>query len=382
MRLPRPYSLKELAELAQNTIEARLAELGSPDLLHRIEVIGDPEVLIEAISPIEALEPGCLTFALTESYLSLAEDGGAVSVVLPDSLESQKISFLHAPVPRLVFSVLLEIAMKKPSLTPADNGGIRFKDRLSVDLGDDVIIGDWCYIGKDVRIGSGSRIYPQVFVDDNVVLGDGCTIYPQVVLFRDTVLGNRVIIHSGAVIGDDGFGYNQVPDTNRNRLFHLKNEHVGGVLIGDDVEVGSQVCIDRALAHQTIIGAGTKIDNLTQVGHNVKIGRDSIIVRASLAGSSQVGDKSFVLATKVSHGARIGDGAITLGGDVISDIPDGQNSWAGTPVQPLEQEWRTTILARRQLPRMRNFFRLFKRADSFEELKSKFFETEKKEERD
>ena len=377
MRLPRPYSLKELAELAQKNIEERLADLGSPELPHRVEVCGDPGFLIEAISPIEALEPGCLTFALTGSYLKLAEEGGAGSVILPDSLESRKIPYIHAPLPRLVFSTLLEIMLEKPSLVPAVDLTIRFKDRASVTLGDEVIIGDWSYIGKDVKIGAGSRIYPQVFIDDHVVLGEKCIIYPQAVLFRNTVVGNRVIIHSGAVIGDDGFGYNQVPDTKLNRLHHLKNEHVGRVLIEDNVEIGSQVCIDRALAHRTVIGAGTKIDNLTQVGHNVSIGRDSIIVRASLAGSSQVGEKAFVVATKVSHGARIGNGAITLSGEAISDIPDGEQRWAGNPLQPVEQEWRTVASVRKQLPRLRNFLRLLKRADSFEELKSTFTESDK-----
>ncbi|MBW2622366.1 MAG: UDP-3-O-(3-hydroxymyristoyl)glucosamine N-acyltransferase [Deltaproteobacteria bacterium] len=377
MRLPRPYSLKELAELAQKNIEARLTGLGSLELSHRVELFGDPDLLIEAISPIEALEPGCLTFALTRSYLALAEDGDAASVVLPDSLESRKIPFLRAPLPRLVFSTLLEIMQEKPSLVPAADQSVRFKERSSVTLGDGVIIGDWCYIGKDVKIGSGSRIYPQVFIDDHVDLGERCTIYPQAVILRNTVIGNRVIIHSGAVIGDDGFGYNQVLDTKLDRLHHLKNEHVGRVLIEDDVEVGSQVCIDRALAYQTVIGAGTKIDNLTQIGHNVRVGRDSIIVRASLAGSSQVGDKTFVLATKVSHGARIGDGAVTLSGEVISDIPDGEQRWAGNPLQPVEQELKATALVRKQLPRLRNFLRLLKKADSFEELKSTFIDSDK-----
>jgi len=382
VKLPRSYKLGELAELARKEIRSRLVELGSPDLPHDIEMVGDPEVIIRAISPIEALEPDCLTFAVSKPYLVKAEEGKAAAIILPDSLAGQTKPYLQAPAPRLVFSVLLELTIEEPSLVQADTSQVRFKNRASVDLGNDVIIGDWCYIGENVKIGRGCRIYPQVFIDDNVVLGEGCVIYPRVTLFRRTTLGDKVIVHSGAVIGDDGFGYNQIPDPGRGRLLHVKNEHAGGVLIEDNVEVGSQVCVDRGLAGITVIGAGTKIDNLAQIGHNVRIGQDCIVVHASIAGSAKIGDRVFLMGANVKDGIEIGDEALVLAGaTVLSDIPAGRMRWAGFPAQDAGQEWKITALARKELPRVRQFLKVFKKAASFEELKSKFFEAETKKDR-
>ncbi|MBW2060364.1 MAG: UDP-3-O-(3-hydroxymyristoyl)glucosamine N-acyltransferase [Deltaproteobacteria bacterium] len=377
MKLPRPYNLRELAELAERKIKSRLIELGSPDLSCHVELAGDLETMVRAISPIESLEADCLTFAVKKSYLVQAEESDAAAIILPDSLVSQVKPYLHTPAPRLVFSVLLELTMEEPSLVPAVASQVRFKDRSSVELGKDVIIGDWCYIGEDVKIGQGCRIYPQVFIDDYVVLGKGCVIYPRVTLFRRTTLGKEVIVHSGAVIGDDGFGYNQMPDLKRGRLLHLKNEHAGGVLIEDNVEVGSQVCIDRGLADLTVVGSGTKIDNLTQIGHNVKIGRDCIIVNASIAGSAKIGHRAFLMGTNVRDGTKIGDDALVLAGaTVLSDLPAGSARWAGSPAHDADHEWRITAIARKELPRLRQFFQLFKKAGSFNELKLEFFEPE------
>ncbi len=379
MKLPRPYTLGELAEEARLKIRARLSELGSPDLPHEIELVGDPDVLVRAISPVEALEPDCLTFAVSKSYLAQVEESKAAALILPPPLASQARPYLRAPAPRLVFSVLLELVISEPSLVPAAGSQVRFKNRSSVDLAEDVTIGDWCYIGENVKIGPGCRIYPQVFIDDQVVIGEGCIIYPRVTLFRRTTLGNKVIIHSGAVIGDDGFGYNQIPDPETGRLLHVKNEHAGSVLIEDNVEIGSQVCVDRGLATATVIGAGTKIDNITQVGHNVRIGRDCIIVNASIAGSVKIGHRAFIMAANVRDGVKIGDEAFVLAGaTVMNDIPAGCARWAGFPAQDADREWRTTILARKELPRLRQFFQIFKKAASFDDLKTKFLDAEKK----
>ncbi|MBW2092316.1 MAG: hypothetical protein JRI34_09375, partial [Deltaproteobacteria bacterium] len=201
-------------------------------MAHDVKLVGDPQTIIRNISPIESLEPDCLTFAVTKPYLAQAEESAA-AVILPPSLTSQIKPYLQAAAPRLVFSVLLELIIGESSLVPAVDTQVRFKNRSSVELGEDVVIGDWCYIGEHVKIGRGSRIYPQVFIDDQVAIGEGCIIYPRVTLFRRTTLGNKVIVHSGAVIGDDGFGYNQIPDPERGRLLHVKNEHAGGVLIED-----------------------------------------------------------------------------------------------------------------------------------------------------
>jgi len=379
MKLHQPYKLGALAALARERVRARLSELGSPDLPFEVNLSGDDQTVIEAVSPVENIEPRSLTFATNKNFLALAERSPAAAVVLPYDLSSDIKPYLQTAAPRLVFSIVLELAMEDMSLTPAAGGGVRFKDRSRVTLGDDVILGDWCYIGRDVDIGPGSRIYPHVFIDDDVVLGENCVVYPGATIFRNTRLGRKVIIHAGAVIGDDGFGYNQIPDAGRGRLHHLKNEHTGGVVIEDFVEVGSQVCIDRGLAGMTVVGAGTKIDNLTQIGHNVRIGRDCIVVKSAMAGSSRLGNRVFLMGSKVKDGVTVGDDAAVLfNSGVMSDIPPGPVRWAGHPVQPAEQEWKITALSRRELPRLRRFFQLFKKASSFEELRLNFFEDDRK----
>jgi len=376
LKLSPPRTLADLADYAGRRIRERLADLGSPDIKYEVEVGGDPETLIEAVAPIEALEPGCLTFAADKAYLARAEKSEAAAIILPPKLTSAIKAFLRAPEPRLVFSVILELLMGPPTLVPAAPERVSFKDRSRVEMGEDVIVADGCYIGADVRIGRGCRIYPQVFIDDQVTIGENCILYPKVTIFRHTTLGRNVVIHAGSIIGDDGFGFNQIPDPALGRIHHLKNEHIGGVIIEDFVELGSMVCVDRGLAGMTVVGAGTKTDNQVQIGHNVKIGRDCIIVaQTALAGSARLGDQVFLSGhVGIGPGITVGDGAlITAKSMVVDDLPPGRVRWAGRPAQKADREWRQRALARRELPRLREFLRLFKKAASFEELKTEFF---------
>lgn len=373
MKLPKPCSLGELGSIAQKKIQLVLDGLGSGNLSVPVEVVGDPDTMISSVSPIEALEKGCISFAVSSSIKKKIEASPAAALILSPNLKSDK-PYLKTDLPKLVFSSLLEIIQEEPSGIQGEEANIRYKDKSSLTLGGDVRIGDFCYIGKNVGIGTGSRIYPNVFIDDDVEIGEGCIIYPRVSLFRNTKMGNNVIIHSGAVIGDDGFGFVQLPDMEQGRLYHLKSEHIGGVEIGDNVEIGSQVCVDRGMAANTEIGSGTKIDNLTQVGHNVRIGRDCIVVKAAFAGSARIGDRAFLMGANVRDGISIGDDALILGGaDVYSDLPSGSNQWAGSPAQPAQAEWKNRISAQRDIPRLRQFFKAFKNAESFDDLKRMFF---------
>ena len=368
-------TLDELAAHAGRVIGERLKEVGSPDLDYPIEAAGDGKVAIRSVRPVEALEPGCLTFATSAGYLKIVEASEAAAVILPLGLSTEVMPFVRAPDPRLVFSVILELADERPGPTPGLPENVRFKDPAGVEIGEGSVIGDWCYVGADVRIGRNTMIHPHVFIDDQVTIGDGCIIYPRATIFRRTRIGKRVVVHAGAVIGDDGFGYNQVPDLGHGRLHHLKNHHVGRVVIEDHVEIGSQVCIDRALAGETVIGAGTKIDNLVQIGHNVKVGRDCIIVsQVGMAGNSSLGNRVFALGKAgFTTGVTVGDDAvITARASVMSNIPSGHATWSGSPARRGDLEYKQMALARRELPRLREFFRLLKKAGSFEELRDSF----------
>jgi UDP-3-O-[3-hydroxymyristoyl] glucosamine N-acyltransferase len=227
-----------------------------------------------------------------------------------------------------------------------------------------------------VKIGRGTVIHPQAYIDDDVEIGENCVLYPRVTLFRRVRLGRKVVVHTGAVIGDDGFGYNQIPDPDRGRLHHLKNVHVGGVVIEDFVEIGAQTTIDAGMVEPTRIGAGTKIDNQVQIAHNVSTGRDCIILaQVGVSGSCRLGDRVFLLGQAgLVDGASIGDDAIVLGkAGVTRDLPAGRKAWAGRPPHPADQEWKVKALARKELPRLRDFWRALKSADSIEELKNRFF---------
>ena len=329
MLLSPPRMLSELAQTAQETFAFRLGRLGSPQLAPELKVLGDASTLVTAICPAEAIEPGCLTFATDQKYLDQVEASEAGAVIVPPNLASTVKPSIQTPEPRVVFSILLELTMELSRPVQGDPGGATFKDRSRVEIGKNSVIGPLCYIGQDVRIGEDCLIHPHAYIDDGVCLGDGCIIYPQVTLLRHTKLGNRVIIHPGAVIGDEGFNYNQMVDLDHNRLLHIKNAHAGGVDIGDDVEIGAGVCIDRGLAVDTVIGSGTKIDNLVHLAHNVQVGRDCIILaQVGVAGSSRFGDRVFILGQAgISNGVTVGDDAILMAKSGIStNIPSAGSS--------------------------------------------------------
>ncbi|MBI3593014.1 MAG: UDP-3-O-(3-hydroxymyristoyl)glucosamine N-acyltransferase, partial [Nitrospirae bacterium] len=174
-------------------------------------------------------------------------------------------------------------------------------------IGENVTVYDFAYISDGVTIGADCIIDPGVYIGDNTRLGDGCVIHPNVTIREGVTVGNRVTIHAGSVIGSDGFGY--VFENGR----HNKIPQVGGVIIEDDVEIGAGVTIDRATTGNTIIGQGTKIDNLVQIGHNVRVGRNVILVsQVGIAGSSEIGD-GVVLGGQVG----VADHAVIEAGTMV-----------------------------------------------------------------
>jgi UDP-3-O-[3-hydroxymyristoyl] glucosamine N-acyltransferase len=275
------------------------------------------------------------------------------------------------PEPRLLFGVILGFVGE--TLIPEwSRQEPFFKDKSSCTLGADVSFGPHVYVGAGAVIGRGTKIGPQVFIDDSVSIGENCIIHPGVVLRFGVRIGSRCQIHSNCVIGEDGFGYNQLPFKELGRLIHYKNPHLGGVLIGDDVEIGALSAVDRGLVSDTVIGRGTKIDNLVQIGHNCQIGMDCIVVaQVGAAGHSQVGDRAFLLGqTGLSHGAKVGCDAIIAGqSGVLGSVPDGPNVWTGTPVQSQGDEYRTQVMLRKDLPKWRQFLRLFLKGRSLEEIR-------------
>lgn len=215
-------------------------------------------------------------------------------------------------------------------------------------LGDRVSVGPNVVVGARSRIGSGTVLHAGVVIGEDVVVGEACQFFPHVVIRERITIGSRVTIHAGSILGTDGFGYRW------DGRQHQKVPQIGTVIIEDDVEIGSCVCIDRAKFSSTRVGRGTKIDNLVQIGHNVQIGPHCIIVgQAGLAGSSRLGT-GVVLGgqTAVRDHIKMGDGAMAAACSAVAEDVEPKQIVSGTPALPHRQSLREQG-ALRHLPELR-----------------------------
>ena len=189
------------------------------------------------------------------------------------------------------------------------------------------------HVEPTAKIGAGTIIYPGCYIGHNVRIGEKCLIYPNVVLREDTLVGNRVIIHPGTVLGSDGYGFAT------DKGVHHKIPQIGRVVIEDDVELGANCTVDRATTGETRIGAGTKIDNLVHIAHNVQIGRGCLITgQVGIAGSARIGDRVMMGGqVGISGHLTVGDGAVIAAqSGVMSDVEPGAVLF-GSPVRPIKQ---------------------------------------------
>ncbi|MGE4317690.1 MAG: UDP-3-O-(3-hydroxymyristoyl)glucosamine N-acyltransferase [Deferribacterales bacterium] len=213
----------------------------------------------------------------------------------------------------------------------------------SAELGEGVSIGAFAYIGENAVIGSGSVIHNNVSIADGVVLGKDCEIFPNVSIYSGTRTGDRVMIHSGTVIGADGFGYYF------KKGVHVKIPHIGGVYLGNDVEIGSNTCVDRGKFSDTVLGDGTKIDNQVQIAHNCVLGRGCIMAgHAALAGSTTMGDYVIMgaRAGSAGHVKICSETILAAQCGVISDI-EKPGIYAGAPHTARKSWMREQVLIRK-----------------------------------
>lgn len=282
------------------------------------ELRGDGDCEITGVSSVEEAAPGDLVFAQDARYLRLAASSPASAIVAPAGSRNTGKPLILVNDPRYAFARILELfapARKAPTgIDPTVHIGDDFRH------GNDLSVGFGAFIGANVTLGDRVTIHPRVFIADDVRIGSDVTIHPMAVIHRGIVIGDRVTIHSGAVIGSDGFGYVTVEGS------HHKIPQIGNVVLGDDVEIGANSAIDRARTGSTEIGSGTKIDNLVHIAHNVKIGRNCLVVAlVGIAGSVTIGDR-VVLAgqTGVKDHVTIGDDAILAArAGAIGDIKSG-----------------------------------------------------------
>lgn len=312
------------------------------------EVQGDPDTRVTGAGSVEEARPGDVVLAVDSRFLETAMNSQAACIVASPELRpsSNGKSILLVASPLEAFAKVLEHFRGTESV-PAAGIGAGAVVEPDVELGKDVAIGANCYVGRDAVLGDGCVLFPGVFIGEGVRLGANCRLYPNAVVYAGCVLGKRVILHAGAVIGADGFGY-----TCREQEF-VKLPHAGIVEIGDDVEIGANSAIDRAKTGATVIGNGTKIDNLVHIAHNCKIGRNCVIVAlVGIAGSANIGD-SVTLAGQVgvSDHVTIEDGCVVAArAGVIGNVAKG-SVVSGFPARDHRLEKRVQA-ARLHLPEM------------------------------
>ncbi len=312
------------APITRSLTARRIAELTGGQLR------GDPDALVSTVAPIERASADAVTFLASARYApALATCGAAVVLVSPGLVDVPgKATRIVVKNPHeAMLSVLPHLYAAPPR-----QAGIDPTVRLGrgVQLGADVQVGAYAVLGDGVVLGDRASVGAHSVVGDGVRLGDDTQLFPHVTVYPGTTIGARVIVHAGVRLGSDGFGY--VPGASG----HRKIPHVGRCLVQDDVEIGANSTIDRGSIDDTVIGAGTKIDNLVQIGHNVRIGRLCLLMaQVGIAGSTRVGD-GCVLAGQVGVAGHvtIGDGArVAAQGGVFGDIPSGE-TWSGYPARP------------------------------------------------
>ncbi len=261
------------------------------------KIIGDENVKIENIAPIDKAKEGDITFLVNKKYIPYAKKTKASAIFVGKELKDIKTSQIVTDNPYLACAKLLTFFTKR------EIKHLGISDKAFVDnstkLPENISIYPFVYIGKNVEIGENTIIYPHVFIGDNCKIGKNCIIYSNVSIYNNSFIGNNVIIHAGTVIGSDGFGYAQDGEK------HFKIPQIGNVIIEDDVEIGANCTIDRGAIEYTKIGKGTKIDNLVQIAHNVEIGENSIIIaQVGISGSTKIG-KNVILAGQVGVAGHI-----------------------------------------------------------------------------
>jgi len=310
------------------------------------EVEGNPDACVNTFSKIEEARPGAITFLANPKYTHfIYTTEASVVLVRRDfvATEPVKATLIRVDDPYAVLSNLLEFASK--SMTPQPTGieqpSFIAKD---VEVPDDAYIGAFAYVAEGAKLGKGVKIYPQAYVGNGVTIGDGTIIYPGAKIYHGCRIGARCIIHSGAVIGADGFGFAPLPDGTYHKI-----PQIGIVTIEDDVEIGANTTVDRATMGTTIVGKGTKLDNLIQAAHNTEIGRNTVIAaQAGIAGSTKIGDNCMI-------GGQVGfSGHIHIGNNVQigaqsgipGDLKDGSRV-IGYPAVPINDFARQSVYLKR-----------------------------------
>lgn len=307
------------------------------------EVIGDGSIRITGLAPADRARAGELTFAENAAYFAAAEQSQAAAILVSGPFTSASKVLIRVANPRVALARLLPVFFP-PEEHPRGVHPSAVID-ASAQVDPSAHVGAGCIVGARAKLGARSVLMGNNNVGADCELGEDACLFPNVVLYRKTIVGRRVVIHAGTVIGSDGFGY--VLDEGR----HRKMLQLGNVVIGDDVEIGANAAIDRGALGSTVIGEGTKIDNLVHVAHNVVMGRHCVIMgQVGFAGSTHLGDYVVIASQSgIADHLKLGN-QVVIGAKsgVMRDIPDGGRV-LGIPAMP-DRQTKRQMIALQQLP--------------------------------
>ncbi len=310
------------------------------------EVLGDGQTPLKGFAPADRAQAGDLTFAENEEFFARAEQTAASAIIVGGNVTSNTGKVLiRVSNARVAFAKALALFFPEPSQAAGIHPSAVVARSAQVDPS--AHIGPHCVVGERAQISGGTIMHAGNYVGDDCKVGLACVLFPNAVLYPRTELGQRVRVHAGAVVGSDGYGY--VLDGGA----HRKVPQIGNVIVGDDVEIGANVTIDRGALGPTVIGKGTKIDNLVQIAHNVRIGEHCLVIaQAGIAGSSKLGNY-VILAGQAGIAGHLQIGnkvTIAAQSGVMHNLPDGQTV-LGSPALP-DKQTKRQMLALQRLPEL------------------------------
>lgn len=335
------FTAKQIATLLGGTVE------------------GNENTEVWKLCKIEEGESGALSFLANKKYTNYIYDTKASAVIVhTDFVPEHKVetTLIRVADPYLAFAMLL----KKYNEAQLDKKGIDPLSSIapSATMGKDCYVGPFAVLGENVKLGDNVKVYPHTYIGDNTVVGDGTILFSGVKVYYGNVIGARCTLHSGVVVGADGFGFAPKEDGS-----YQKIDQIGNVVIEDDVEVGANTCIDRATLGSTVIHRGAKLDNLCQIAHNVVVGSNTVMASQSgIAGSGKVGD-NCIIAGQVGIVGHIEVGnhvTIAAQSGVTRNFPDNVTI-LGSPATDAVKQRKTYIY-------QRNLDKLYQRVDELEKL--------------
>ena len=314
------------------------------------KITGDANREVWDVGSIETAQEGQLTFLCDAKYLSHLPQTNASVVLMTDSIAfdgETNATLIRVENARAAMGQLLALVAK--AMNPAKQG-IEQPSFVSegVAVPEDAYVGAFAYIGKNVQLGKGVQIYPHTYIGDNVKIGDHTILYSGVKIYYNCQVGNDCILHAGVVVGSDGFGFE--PDA---KGVNQKLPQIGNVIIEDDVEIGANTTIDRAMMGSTIVRRNAKIDNLVQIGHNVEVGAsDFLCAQVGIAGSSKIGSHCILAGqVGVAGHLEIADNCVFGAQSGIPSSVRKPGMYQGSPIIDA-MNWRRSVVGFKQLPEL------------------------------